>query len=97
MCSGVRAEEAEGQPTAIDVLWRSGDETAHVVTPEREAAESEGESASQITHHTSIRGGSISAPVKGITLRASPGRTCPDDALARMITFYDLPKGFVIA
>ena len=97
MCSGVRAEEAKGQPTAIDILWRSGDEASHVVTPEREAAESEGESTSQITHHTSIRGSGISAPVEGVTLRTSPGRTCPDDALARMITLYDLPKGFVVA
>ena len=97
MGTRVRAKEAERQPTAIDVLWRCGDETTHIMTPEREAAESEGESASQIAHHTCIRGSGITAPVKGITLRASPGRTCPDDTLARMITLYNLPKGFVIA
>ena len=48
MGTRVGAQETEGQPTAIDVLRRGGDEAAHVVTPEGEAAETEGESAAQV-------------------------------------------------
>ena len=91
MGTGVAGQESEGQPAAIDVFWRGCDKTSHVVAPEGEAAESEGESATQVAQHADIVCGRIASPVQGIALRACPCGACPDDAFARILALYGLP------
>ena len=97
MCTCMRTQEAEWQPTTIYILWRSRHETTHIMTPEREAAQSETQATTQIAQHTRIRRSRIAAPVQGVTLRTSPCGARPDDALARMRALYHFPKGLVIA
>ena len=80
MGTGMGSKEAERQPATIDILGRSCDKTAHVVTPEGEAAQSEGDAAAEIAQHADIGGSSITAPMKRIALGTSPGTSCPDDS-----------------
>ena len=72
MGTGMTAQESEWQPTAIDILGRCCDETAHIMTPERETTQSKTQSTSQVAKHTGVGGSGIAAPVQGITLTASP-------------------------
>ena len=97
MGSGVTAQESEGQPTTVDILRRGRHETTHIVTPEREATQSETQTTTQVTQHTDIVRSRIATPVEGIALGTSPGRTCPDDALAGILLLDSLPEGLIIA
>ena len=66
--TGMTAEESEGQPATVDILWRGGHETAHVVTPEREPRKSETQSATQVAQHTYIISSRVATPVQGVAL-----------------------------
>ena len=63
MRTSMTAQESKGQPTTIDILRRSSNKAAHVVTPEGETTKSEGESATQVTQHTRIGRSGITTPV----------------------------------
>ena len=67
------------------------------MAPERETAQSETQTATQISQHTGIGGSCITTPMQSVTLRTSPCGACPDDALARMRALYGFPQGFIVA
>ena len=67
------------------------------MTPERETAQAKRQAATQVAQHTYIISSRIAAPMQGIALGTSPSRTCPDDALARMILLHYFPQGLVVA
>ena len=90
-------QEAEGQPTTVDILGRGRHEATHIMAPEGETTQSKAQSTTQVTQQTRIRRSRITTPVEGIPLRASPSRTRPDDAVTRILALYSLPKRLVVA
>ena len=96
MGARMTAQETEWQPAAINIFGRSGNETAHVMAPEREAAESKGKTAPKVTKHTNVGSGSITSPMEGIALRACPRGTCPNDGF-RAILGNAFEESLVIA
>ena len=63
MGAGVTAQESKWQPSAIDILRRCSYKSTHIVAPERETAQSEAQSASQVAKHAGVSGGCVAAPV----------------------------------
>lgn len=78
----VRGEQAEGDPTLVEIRAGFAEEPADVVTPERPSRETEGEARPELRRHGSIRRLGIPSPVNGIGLGTGRGRTGEDDRLA---------------
>ena len=105
MRASVTAKESKRQPTTIDVLWRSGNEAAHIVTPECKTAKTEGYTTTKVAKHTGICGGCITTPMQRIALGTRPCGARPDDTIlgvGRAVTLISiflngLPESLVIA
>ena len=91
------AEEAEGQPTLVDMVRRGALKAAHIMAPEAEAGQAQAQAAPEGFRHGNIAGRAVAAPMDGEFLTAHGGASGEDHGFVFALHFFDNVKdGLVI-